>query len=79
MNFWADKKDKPTEDFHPDPSKEIDPVETLLEKEGPEGAFDELMDRLDRNPNDEEARRQLLLLRNRLTDLISRMNTKIGH
>ena len=78
MDFWADKKEKPTEDFHLDPNK-IDPLEVLLEKEGPEGAFDELKDRLEKDPSDEEARRQALLLINRYAELISGLREKISH
>jgi hypothetical protein len=66
-------------DFHLDPNKGTDAVEKLLEKLGPEGAFDELMDQLEQNPDDLETRRQANLLVNRLEDLSSRLKTRIGH
>ncbi len=66
-------------DFHLDPSKQGDPVESLLEKKGAEDAFDELMSKLEQNPNDEEARRQANLLVNRLEDLVSRLREKTQH
>lgn len=67
-------------DFHLDTNKVVDPVERLLEDLGsPTAAFDELMDRLDKNKNDTEARRMAELLVNRLEDLSSRLRGKIGH
>ena len=67
-------------DFHLDASKVVDPVEKLMEDLGsPTAAFDELMDRLDRNKNDTEARRMAELLVNRLEDFSSRLRGKIGH
>ena len=66
-------------EFHPDPNKTGDPVERLIGEVGPEGAFDELMEKLEQNPNDDEARRQASLLVNRLEDLASRLRGKVGH
>lgn len=66
-------------DFHPDPTKERDPVEDLLEKRSPEDAIAELEDKLDQNPDDAEARRQLNLIRNRLSDLLDRVNRRVQH
>lgn len=68
-----------TADFHLDPEKATDPLEKLLEKLGPEDAFEELMDQLEKNPDDAEARRQANLLVNRLDDLVSRLKEKIQH
>ena len=76
---WENQKKRMSPEFHPDPNKTVDPVEKLLEEVGPEGAFDELMDRLDKNPGDIEARRQANLLVNRLEDLSSRLRGKIQH
>lgn len=41
-------------DFHLDPKKQIDPVETAVDNLGPEEAFDRLMDELEKNPEDTE-------------------------
>ena len=78
---WEKQKEKMerSPEFHLDPSKQTDPVEKLIEEIGPEGAFDELMERLDKDPNDTEARRQANLLVNRFEDLASRLRNKIGH
>ncbi|MDD2657488.1 MAG: hypothetical protein PHD04_02385 [Candidatus Pacebacteria bacterium] len=76
---WFEEHKDISPDFHLDPSKEVDPTERLVEKVGPEGAFDELMERLEQNPNDEEARRQANLLVNRFEDLASRLRGKVGH
>jgi hypothetical protein len=66
-------------DFHLDPKKQIDPVETLVDSLGPEGAFDTLMDELEKNPEDRETRRRATLLVNRLNDLSARLKQKIQH
>jgi hypothetical protein len=79
MDFWSEKKEKPSEEFHLDPSKEVDPAEILLEREGQEGAVAELEERLKVNPNDTEARRQLDLIHNRLSDLLERIGRIIHH
>jgi len=50
------------EDFHLDPSKEIDPVDTLVEKLGPNGAFDELAGQLPPDTNPEIVRQLKLIL-----------------
>ncbi|MBU6388789.1 hypothetical protein KGQ72_02870 [Patescibacteria group bacterium] len=78
---WEDQKNRlnTSESFHMDPSKAIDPIEKLLEDLGPTGAFDELMDRLDKNPNDAETRRQASLLVNRFEDLAGRLRVRIQH
>lgn len=76
---WEERKKKLSADFHLDPSKEIDPVESLIEKYGPEGAYDHLMDHLEQSPNDEEVRRRANLLVNRLEDLTAKLRGKIGH
>lgn len=73
------KKGLMAEGFHLDPKKEVDPVEKLLEDLGPEGAFDELMDRLDKNPSDAETERQAKLLVNRFEDFASRLKGRMQH
>lgn len=62
-----------------DPEKQIDPVEDLLLQRGPDEAVADLEARLDKNPNDDEARRQLNLLRNRLSDLVTQISSRIDH
>jgi hypothetical protein len=79
MPTWEDQKKKMSPDFHLDPNKEVDPVEKLLEELGPTEAFDALMEKLEENPDDQEARRQANLLVNRLEDLSSRLRGKIQH
>ncbi len=76
---WEHQKSKAhtSPDFHLDPSKATDPVEKLLEDLSPTDAFDELMDRLDKNQDDAEARRQASLLVNRLEDFARRLKGKI--
>ena len=76
--WFKSQKGKPPE-LHLDESKLNDPVEKLIDQLGPEGAVAELEERLKTNPDDEEARRQLNLVRNRLQDLLTRVNKRIGH
>lgn len=64
-------------DFHL--NEPVDPVEDLLKKEGPEGAVAELESRLKENPDDQEARRQLDLISNRLRDLVNRIGVTTNH
>lgn len=75
MGEWK----KPSADFHLDPKKDEDPVESLIEKLGTEGAFDELTDQLENNPNDPEVRRRATLLVNRLEDLTNKLRGKLSH
>ena len=70
---------KRTPDFHLDPKKDRDPVESLVEKLGTEGAFDELADQLENNPDDPEVRRRATLLVNRLEDLTNKLKAKLSH
>ena len=81
MPTWEEQKKMMSKspDFHLDPTKEIDPVEKLLDEYGPNAAFDELMEKLDRNPSDQELRRQANLLVNRLEDLSSQLRGRIQH
>jgi len=79
IESWEQQKSNMSADFHLDPNKAGDPVEKLIGEVGPEGAFDELMEKLEQNPNDEEARREANLLVNRLEDLASRLRGKVGH
>lgn len=81
MPKWEDQKKKMevSPDFHLDPTKQIDPVEKLLEERGPTGAFDRLMEQLEQDPNNQEVRRQANLLVNRLEDLSSQLRGKIQH
>lgn len=76
---WEGQKENQTEAFHLDPNKQVDVVEGLLERFGPEGAVDDVMARLDKNPGDTELRREANLLVNRLEDLSSRLRGKIQH
>ena len=76
---WLKMQKAMNPEFHPDPNKERDPAEGLLERLGPEGAISELEDALDKNPENAEARRQLNLIRNRLEDLLSRVNKRVQH
>jgi len=50
------------EDFHLDPNKEIDPVDTLVDKLGPNGAFDELAGQLPQDTDPEIVRKLKLVL-----------------
>ena len=70
---------KPVEDYHLDPSKSGDPLEKMVEDMGIEGAFDELVSKLESNPTDAEAQRQANLLINRLEDFASQLRGKIQH
>ena len=82
MSTWEEQKERPTENFHLDPTKEIDPVETLVAELGREGALSEVEGRLDENPNDEEARRQAALLINRSEDIAraaARLKSRTQH
>lgn len=65
--------------FHPDEKKQTDVVEKLVEKLGPDDAFDVVMEQLERDPENPEFRRQANLLVNRLDDLVSRLKEKISH
>ena len=65
---WAKQKKKglmSDEGFHLDPNKEIDPIEELIEKLGPTGAFDELADQLPPN-TDKEVVRQMKFILNKV-------------
>ena len=73
------KRGLTAENFHLDPDKQIDPVEDLLLQRGPDEAVAYLEARLDKNPNDDEARRQLNLIRNRLADLVTQISSRIDH
>lgn len=80
IHSWEQQRIKKASfDFHPDPTKEIDPVEKLLEKYGPDGAFEKIMEGLNSNPNDEELRRQANLLVNRLDDWSSQLRAIVQH
>jgi hypothetical protein len=79
MPAWDDQMRRDPASFHPDPKKMQDPVEVMLEQRGPETAFDDLMEKLEKDPNDPETRRQANLLVNRLEDLSSRLRGKIQH
>ncbi len=70
---------KATPDFHPDPNKEVDPVEDLIERIGFESAVDEIIDRVSKNPNDPEIRRQANLIMNRCDDLAAGLRQKLIH
>lgn len=76
---WYIERGAVDPDLHPDTTKDRDPVEELLKQRGPGNAVAELEERLNDNPNDSEARRQLSLIRNRLSDLLSRINNRIQH
>ncbi|OIP59095.1 MAG: hypothetical protein AUK19_02645 [Candidatus Moranbacteria bacterium CG2_30_45_14] len=72
--------EEPTADFHLDPKKMVDPVESLLEKSGDADiAFDTVMESLEKDPNNPEIRRQANLLINRLDDLTNKLRNKISH
>ncbi len=60
-------------DFHADPEKLVDPVEDLIRKVGPENAVAQVMENLEKNPDDPELRRQAALLANRLDDLAAKI------
>lgn len=86
QSSWEEQKKKglmAQEGFHLDPSKSTDPVEKLIADLGTEDdAFDTLMARLEKNPDDAEARRQANLLVNRVDDLkkvVDQLRTKIQH
>lgn len=66
-------------EFHPDPEKQVDPAERLIEKLGPDGAVDEITARLEADPSNEELRRQANLLLNRLDELVEKFRRKISH
>jgi len=66
-------------EFHPDPKKLVDPVETLIGKVGPDVAAEQILDNLEKNPNDREVRRQAALLANRLDDLVSKLREKTSN
>lgn len=68
-----------TPDFHPDPSKEVDPVESLIEKHGFEGAVDEILEQLKQTPTDPELRRRASLIMNRCDDLAAGLRDKLSH
>lgn len=71
--------EKSTERFHLDPEKSVDPVESLLEKTGDiDVAFDEIVEALDKDPNNRELHRQANLLVNRLDDLAAKLRDKIS-
>lgn len=61
----AKRKGLVAEGFHLDPNKEIDPVDTLVDKLGPNGAFDELADQLPPD-TDREVVRQMKLVLNKV-------------
>lgn len=56
------KKGLMSESFHLDPDKGIDPIEKLVEKLGPNGAFDELADQLPPDTNPDVVRQMKLVL-----------------
>lgn len=72
LNEWEKQKEHPTESFHMDPRKEVDPAEQLVAERGVEGALAEIERRLAENPRDEEARRQASLIINRTDDIAER-------
>lgn len=72
INEWEKQKAHPTESFHMDPRKEVDPVERLIAERGLADALHELSNKLDENPDDQEVRRQVALIINRTEDLAQR-------
>lgn len=79
MQSWEEQKGSPTESFHLDPEKLIDPVEDLLARLGPDGAIADLETKLDKNPDDAEARRELNLIHNRLVDIVAQISNRVSH
>ncbi|MBI5405599.1 hypothetical protein HY972_00985 [Candidatus Kaiserbacteria bacterium] len=78
---WEEQKrnlDK-NPDFHMDTSKEVDPVERLVEQLGWEGALERVQENLDKNPNDEEARRQANLMVNLMNKKMQGLRDKLSH
>ncbi|MBI4088888.1 hypothetical protein HY415_02225 [Candidatus Kaiserbacteria bacterium] len=59
--WWRAQKDTPPE-FHPDPNKMEDPIEKLIERRGPSGAFDELVNQLPPDTNPEVVRQMRFIL-----------------
>lgn len=66
-------------EFHPDPNKTTDPVETLIDRLGPEAALAEIEANLDQNPDDAEARRQATLVVKLLEDRLKNIKDKLQH
>ncbi len=65
LEGWEDQKKKgllSREEFHLDTKKLVDPVDALIEKHGPSGAFDELADQLPRDTDPEIVRQMKLIL-----------------
>ncbi|MBU6214303.1 hypothetical protein KGM48_00450 [Patescibacteria group bacterium] len=60
-------------------AEEKDPVLDLLEQKGPEGAVNHLTELLDKDPDNEEIRRELKLLENRLEDLLGMIRKRTGN
>lgn len=71
--FQKQKMENPAKspDFHLE--KKEDPVEKLIDQFGPDGAFDELIAKLDADPENAELRRQANLIVNRIEDLRRRV------
>lgn len=76
---WFEEHKDFSPDFHLDPAKEGDPAEDLLRRYTPEDAVTMLEEKLKNNPDDEEARRQLNLIHNRLQDLLSHVGGIVKH
>ncbi|MFA5997815.1 MAG: hypothetical protein WC814_00230 [Candidatus Paceibacterota bacterium] len=74
---WMREQRANSPEFHPDPSKEGDPAEDLLRREGTEGAIDTLREELRKNPGNAEAQRQLTLIETRLEDLLKRIRGRV--
>jgi len=72
VESWEAQKKNPTESFHPDPNKEVDPVEKLVEERGLADALYELSEKLKGSPDDPEVRRQVALILNRTEDIAER-------
>ena len=79
VEMWEAQKNHPSEGFHFDPNKESDPVEGLIDKLGLDGAFDEITQQLENDPENSELRRQAALLVERGEELVSRLKGKLQH
>ncbi|MFA9262475.1 MAG: hypothetical protein ACEQSB_03935 [Undibacterium sp.] len=79
MQLPTEEWKKPRADFHLDPSKQVDAVEELVDKFGPQGAYDQVMEDLEKDPDNTEKRRQAALLANKFEELASTLRSKTSN
>jgi len=78
MGEWRKSRIEASPDFHLDTGK-IDPVETLIGQVGWEDALAQIDDNLNKNPEDQEARRQASLIVKLYDERVKPIRDRLQH